>query len=108
MKRNHLIIVLVLLISASLCFAQRKHRKSHKPSTANARTAVMPACPAGEIRIVSKANGTRCLRLVSVPPVGEPTGEFFVACPYPAKFSSCHGAGHWTCGSQDGIRGCWE
>jgi hypothetical protein len=110
MKKNHLIIALVMLMSASLCLAQAsKQRKSRKSSTAKAaQTHVMPACSIGDIRITSKAKGTRCLHLVSVPPVGEPPSEgLFVACPYPQKFSSCHGAGNWGCGSQDGVRGCW-
>src|SRR5205085_318771 len=88
MKKNHLIIALVMLMSASLCLAQAsKQRKSRKSSTAKAaQTHVMPACSIGDIRITSKAKGTRCLHLVSVPPVGEPPPEgLFVACPYPQK-----------------------
>jgi len=103
MKKSHLVTSLVLLMLGLPCFAQaNKQEKSQKSPD------VTPACSVGQISIKSKAKGTRCLPLVSVPPVGDPPPQgIVVACPYPQKFSSCHGAGSWGCGSVNGIRACW-
>lgn len=64
-------------------------------------------CSRGYIGVTSDGKSTRCVRMVLEPPTTAPPAGLFVACPYPQRFSTCHGAGHWGCGSQNGERGCW-
>jgi len=65
------------------------------------------ACSQGYVGVTSKTRARRCMRIVFTPPDNPPTTDLFVACPYPQKFSSCHGSGNWGCGSENGVRGCW-
>jgi hypothetical protein len=65
-------------------------------------------CAQGYVGVTFKTRGARCIRIVLAPPTTDPPVDgLFVVCPYPQRFSTCHGAGNWGCGSQDGVRGCW-
>ncbi len=111
MKKHWFIIAVTILTFTSLCFAQasKQKNKSKAPNSEAAQSQQPNTCGAGYLRVPSKTKGSRCLRLVTVAPDGPPPPEgIIVACPYPKKFSSCHGSGHWGCGSVNGERACWS